>query len=162
MTDIEELLGTFLQIAKLSHLEISRSDIQHECLPPPHTPPTRIAPQQPIPGWDKGLQATYAFFLGDLCLKVGKVSPNSTARFTSQHYGITTGSTLAKSLLAQRDAIAGLQTLSETSVGPWLKRNTSRFHVFLHSEQPAAALSLLEAFLQCRFRPLFEGKIVAD
>jgi hypothetical protein len=44
--------------------------------------------------------------------------------------------------------------------GAWIERNTSRFHVFLPTRAGAPALSLLEAFLQCRLQPVFEGKVM--
>jgi hypothetical protein len=64
-----------------------------------------------------GFGAVYAFALSarttsaagaGMVLKVGKVGPNSDARFRSQHYTTSGRSTLAKSLLAH------------TIVWPWL------------------------------------------
>lgn len=156
--DEDELLAAFLQVAELSHLQLSRSDIRSELLPSPHRRPSRLP---------KGLQAVYVFFLGDLCLKVGKAGPKTEARFVSQHYGTNAPSTLAKSLLLRRDRLAALvppeqrselDGLDEGSVGSWIERNTARLHVFLPDTAGPLPLSLLEAFLQCRFSPVFEGK----
>jgi hypothetical protein len=106
--------------------------------------------------------------LGDRCLKVGKAGPKSQARFTSQHYGFNAPATLAKSLLKHPNHVAALlprsrrrelETLSATSVGAWIEHNTSRFHVFLPTGVGALALSLLEAFLQCRLQPVFEASV---
>ena len=110
----------------------------------------------------------YAFFLGESCLKVGKAGPKTQARFVSQHYGMSAPSTLARSILANRDRVtevappelrAQITILEKDSVGLWIERNTSRLHVFLPTSAGAFPLSLLEAFLQCRLQPVFEGKV---
>ena len=157
--DEAELLAAFHEAAKLARLRLSLSDVRFEFLPAPHKRPSRLP---------AGLQAVYAFFLGEACLKVGKAGPKTQARFVSQHYGMNAPSTLAKSLLAHRDRAAALlpaerrseiAALNEQSVDTWIERNTSRAHVFLPTSVGAFPLSLLEAFLQCRFQPIFEGKV---
>ncbi|MGH6878615.1 MAG: hypothetical protein ACREHV_14735 [Rhizomicrobium sp.] len=159
MINQDELRAAFLRILELSHVQISASDLRFERLPAPHRRPSRL-PQ--------GLQAVYAFFLGESCLKVGKAGPKSEARFTSQHYGMNAPSTLAKSILANRDRMAELappelrlqlNSLTETSVGPWVEFNTCRMHLFLPTSAGAFPVSLAEAFFQCRFQPIFEGKV---
>jgi hypothetical protein len=159
MIDQAELIDTFLQVSHLAHLRLSLTDVRAELSPAPHKRPASLP---------SGTQAVYAFFLGDRCLKVGKAGPKTQARFTSQHYGINAPSTLAKSILKHRTSTAALlpierrqelDILDESSIGRWMERNTSRFHVFLPTGAGAFALSLLEAFLQCRLQPLFEGKV---
>jgi hypothetical protein len=55
-----------------------------------------------------------------MVLKVGKVAPNSDARFRSQHYTTSGRSTLAKSLLAHPIVWPwlGITQLDEASVKP--------------------------------------------
>ena len=50
----------------------------------------------------------YAFLLDAICLKVGKAGPKTQARFTSQHYGVSAPSTLAKSILKEPSRVAAL------------------------------------------------------
>jgi hypothetical protein len=159
MIEQSELINTFLQVANLAHVHVAASDVRAELLPAPHKRPSNLPPSS---------QVVYAFLLGDRCLKVGKAGPRSQARFTSQHYGFNAPATLAKSLLKHPNHVAvllplarqrELETLGETSVGAWIERNTSRFHIFLPTSAEALALSLLKAFLQCRLQPVFEGKV---
>lgn len=157
--DPKELIEAFLQVAELAHTSLARSHVRHEILPAPHRRPSSLPP---------GSQAVYAFLLGDRCLKVGKAGPKTQARFTSQHYGMNATSTLAKSILANRRRLADIlppmwrnevDALQEATVGGWIERSTARFHVFLPTAAGALSLSLLEAFVQCRLNPIFEGKV---
>ena|SRR5437016_6309571 len=158
-TEPKEIIDAFLQVAELAHLPLTSAQIRHELLPPPHKRPSSLPP---------GLQGVYAFLLGDRCLKVGKVGPKTQARFTSQHYGMNAPSTLTKSILANRQRLADLlaperrdevTTLNEVTVGAWIERNTARLHIFLPNSAGPLALALLEAFVQCRLNPVFEGKV---
>jgi hypothetical protein len=90
------------------------------------------------------------------CLKVGKAGPNSTARYCSQHYGLKAPSTLARSLSTHQLRI-GVSDLDELNVGTWILENTYRINFLIPTTCGVAALSLLEAFVQCRFNPEFEG-----
>ena len=49
--------------------------------------------------------------------------------------------------------------MNEATVGAWIERNTTRLHVFLPTPIGALPLALLEAFIQCRLNPTFEGKV---
>ena len=158
MPDERELIESFLRVAQLARLELAEADVRSEVLAAPHRRPSRLP---------EGCQAVYAFVLGNTCLKVGKAGPKTAARFISQHYGLNAPSTLAKSILAHRARVAPLlpaqranqaMDLSEQNVGRWIETNTSRTHVFLPTSAGPFALSLLEAFMQCRFKPLFEGR----
>jgi hypothetical protein len=155
----KEIVEAFLQVANLAHVPVVESQVRYELLPAPHKHPTNLPP---------GLQAVYAFLVGDHCLKVGKAGPKTQARFTSQHYGMNAPSTLAKSILANRQYLATIlsgarrgevDAINEATVGAWIERNTARLHVFLPSPLGALPLSLLEAFVQCRLNPTFEGKV---
>src|SRR5690348_2023166 len=142
--DPEELIDTFLQAAALAHVPFVRSQVKHEMLPAPHKRPGALPP---------GSQAVYAFLLDNRCLKVGKAGPKTLVRFTSQHYGMNAGSTLARSILANPQRLAELlpatrrseiDGLQEGTVGRWIERNTARLHVFLPTAVGALPLSLLE------------------
>ncbi len=96
------------------------------------------------------------YIYGERCLKVGKAGPRSVARYCSQHYGMNARSTLAKSLLANQSRI-GVSGLDERNVGEWIRQNTHRFNFLLPSAYGIFAMTLLEAFVQCRLKPEFEG-----
>ncbi len=79
LTNTNDLIADFVRVATLSGLSIVKRDIAHETLRAPHTQPT-------LPD---NSQAVYVFSLSNppfTVLKVGKVGPNSNARFQSQHY----------------------------------------------------------------------------
>ena len=101
--------------------------------------------------------AVYEFLWRDVCLKVGKVGPNSQARYTSQHYSpSSSNSNLAKSIVSAR-ADLGVPDITESNVGAWIKSNVDRVNFLLDAEWGIPVLTLLESFLQCRLRPRFEG-----
>lgn len=45
----------------------------------------------------------------------------------------------------------------ESNVGQWIKKNTDRINFMLGENIGLPVLALLEAFLQCRLKPRFEG-----
>lgn len=156
--DTPEIIKSFLAAARLAGAALAEVEVRAEILPAPHRRPTSLPP---------GKQAVYAFLVEGGCLKVGKAGPKTQARFTSQHYGDKAPSTLAKSTIADRGWMMGLvsdsgraavERLTIETVGTWLELNTSRFHLFLGAADNGCVLSLAEAFLQCRFRPVYEGK----
>lgn len=155
ITSSEALRTDLLAATRLAHVPLPPGSLRIELLGAPHQRPT-LPPDT---------QAVYAFFLGDVCLKVGKAGPLSGARFTSQHYGLNAPSTLARSLLTRCGDLEGLVSagrleelaaLDAGTIGPWLERNTSRVSVFLPGEAGREVLSLAEAFLQCRWKPVYE------
>lgn len=156
--DLPELAASLAEVVRLARADLDLRDIRTEFLPAPHRRPSSL-PQ--------GTQAVYAFILGDCCLKVGKAGPKTQARFTSQHYGKNAPSTLAKSILEDRSHVLRLVAtgresevalLDDMSIGKWIEANTSRVHVFIPATAGDVVLSLLESFVQCRFRPIYEGK----
>ncbi len=157
--EVRPIIDAFDQIVALASVSLSSGQVRGEFIAAPHRRPTSLPP---------GTQAVYAFFLGEFCLKVGKAGPKTQARFTSQHYSPSSApSTLAKSILLNKDRLAAILPLSQqdelsgldnVTVGLWMERNTSRLHIYLASSVGEAALSLLEAFLQCWLKPMFEGK----
>lgn len=143
MVDQDQLISDFIQVANLAGIPISQPDVMYKVLPVPHEPPTRL-PQ------DK--KAVYVFCTMTECLKVGKAGPKSHARFTSQHYLPTSSrSNLAKSLVRTNVLSAD----ADTRV--WIRQNCTRHHFYLDASQPTALLNLLEAFIQCRLKPTYEG-----
>jgi len=142
------IASDFVEVAALADIAIPPSDIEVEFIANPHLPP---------PSLPSGKLAVYVFMLGDRCLKVGKAGRKSAPRFCSQHYGPGRArSSLAKSLVKGQTAI-GLTGIDETNVKAWICQHTSRVHFLIPSKYDLFALSLLEAFVQCRLQPEFEG-----
>lgn len=156
--NVEDLVRAFSEAARLAGINLEPNQLRTELLPAPHRRPSSLPTRT---------QAAYAFLLGEGCLKVGRAGPKTQARFTSQHYGDKAPSTLAKSILNDPGRMRGLvaqtarvsfERLDISSIGGWLEQNTSRFHIFLPAMAPSCALALAEAFVQCRLRPIYEGK----
>jgi hypothetical protein len=148
LPDPQPLIEDFRQVAGLAGVSVPDNALAFERLPAPHKPPSALP---------KGKMAVYVFAWKGQCLKVGKVGPNSHARYTSQHYGASSSnSNLAKSILSARDALM-LHAVSESNVGAWIKANVDRTNYLLDVSCGVPVLTLLESFLQCRLRPRFEG-----
>ena len=146
--DTGQLIQDFLNVAALAGIHLSASDLAVERTVAPHCPPKRLP---------AGKMAVYVFSYGDTVLKVGKAGPNSAARFTSQHYNPSSApSTLATSILKAGQGL-GITGLSPETVGSWIKANTDRTNFLLSVNCGVPVLTLLEAFLQCRLKPRFEG-----
>lgn len=148
MIDLNSLVAHFIQIAKIADVTISEQDIIVEKLSAPHSPPKDLP---------EGKITVYIFFWKDQCLKVGKVGQRSQARYTSQHYNPNSSqSNLAKSILKDKSNL-GLVHINEESVGNWIKQETTRINFLLNEDLGIYVLSLLEAFLQCKLKPRYEG-----
>ena len=142
------VITDFLEVAALAGTKLTADDIVVEVQPPPHKPPSLLP---------SGKMAVYVFQHGPMCLKVGKVGPNSQARYTSQHYNAKSApSTPAASILAD-PAPYGAGAFDASTIGAWIKEHCSRVNLLLDAQHGMAVLSLLEAFLQCRLRPRYEG-----
>jgi hypothetical protein len=142
------LITDFVQVACLAGIRLSETDIVLQVLAAPHAPSS---------GLPENKMAVYVFSWGDQCLKVGKVGPNSEARYTSQHYNPkSSNSNLAKSILKNKMKL-GLAHLDETNVGEWIMKETDRINFLIEQKLGIPVLSLLESFLQCRLKPRFEG-----
>ncbi len=149
----KSLLDDYIHVAKLSGMSISKKDIIHQQLLAPHKPSN-------LP---TGKQAVYIFSFplpSALVLKIGKVGPNSNARFQSQHYNPKSSqSNLANSLL-KNPAVwkkQGIQSPNERNIQAWIKRYVDRDNFLIPSSKDKLLLSLFEIFLQCRLQPYFEG-----
>jgi len=142
-----ELIADFVKAAALAGIQIPAADIEFVELPAPHRPPSSLPP---------GKLAVYVFMHGNRCLKVGKAGPKSAARYCSQHYGANRApSTLARSLIKAQ--FGGSALLDEANIAAWIRANTDRINFLVPSNYGFAVLSLLEAFVQCRLKPEFEG-----
>lgn len=118
-------------------------------------------------GLAAGFGAVYAFALSSASsapagagavLKVGKAGPNSDARFRSQHYTLSAGSTLAKSLLGHPVLWPwlGIASLDAGTVKEWMLTNLDRWHIWVPAGAPSV-LSALEVYARARMGSVFEG-----
>lgn len=153
----EQLISEFAQIAARRGLQLS---VEHEVQRAPHRPH----------GLPVGKCAVYAFSLseeaGRTCragahhvLKVGRVGPNSSPRFLSQHYNPNSaGSNLARTILRSRHLwpYLGIDEVTEDTVGSWIKRSTDRDHFYLEAAQQGV-LADFERFVRGHLGPVFEG-----
>ena len=147
MWNPERLLEDFRVVARLAGMELRVDAIRIEVLRMPHKPPSSLP---------SGKMAVYVFSGKDRVLKVGKVGSRSQARYTSQHYNPGSAqSTLAASLLKDKDARR--DGVNEENVSVWIKKNTDRVNFIVDVNLGVRALTLLEAFVQCRLQPVFEG-----
>ena len=89
---------------------------------------------------------------------MGKVGPNSEARYVSQHYNASSAAgTLAGSIL-RNPAAVGAGDLQALLVGQWIREQTDRINLLVAGSLGDSFLSLLEEFLRYRWRPVFEGR----
>jgi hypothetical protein len=154
MIDIESLVTDFIKVCALAHVELAKDEITIQRL-------KAGAEHREIGSLPKETMAVYIFLnesaapsLGP-CFKVGKVFKKSNARFRYQHYNPhSSQSNLAASLL---DDPAAPPELTDANAGDWIKDNTLRINLLLPAAKGAAALNLLEAFVQARLKPKYEG-----
>jgi len=145
MIKIEEI-KKFMEIAKYADVIISEDQLEIIDRGCPHSPS----------GLLNGKMGIYIFELNGVCLKIGKAGEKSNARFRSQHYSPKRSqSNLSKSIL--NDSNMKNHGLNEHNIGDWIKNNTRRIDIFIDSELGIPVLNLLEAYLQCKFRPKYEG-----
>jgi len=143
--DIEDILYDFIEVCRLANVpNFNRSSIE-------------IKEGHLSISLEKDTIAAYIFMYGDKCLKVGKVGPNSNARYIYQHYHHkSSNSNLAKSLL--NDSILRTsENFKELNVKEWIKANTERINLILDERFGIFVLGLLESFLHCRLHPKYEG-----
>jgi len=135
-------------------------NIEYDVWKAPHTPKNLKR--------DHG--AVYVFMLAhdikggapkERVLKVGKVGPNSNARFRSQHYNPNAAnSTLAGAIINNPilwDYIGFLNGLDD-DVGEWLKENTHRCNFYIHKNN-RDIIRLLEIYIKAITGPVFEGSL---
>jgi|SRR5690606_1881834 hypothetical protein len=147
---IENIIADFIQVCRLAKVEMKIDDIKIEKL---------TAGEKHVPtNLPAGNMAVYIFVndTESCCYKVGKVGVNSNARYQSQHYiASSSKSNLAKSILDDYN----LNHLPEIqqNVGSWIKQNTTRINLKLSAQKGVFVLNLLEAFIQNRLKPKYEG-----
>jgi hypothetical protein len=129
----------------------------------------QLAPHR-SPALPAGAAAVYVFALSEVAgqnapcgahtvLKVGKAGPNSEARFKYMHYNpASSQSNLAKSLLSHPILWPwlGIEGLTITSVGDWIRTNLDRANFFIPAGRPQL-LATLEVYIRARVGSVFEG-----
>lgn len=146
--EVENTLAAFVTVAELAGAPISRAEMKIEYLEAPLHPPKQLP---------CGTMAACGFWCNGEWLKIGKVGPNSSARYANQHYNLGSAlSTLAGSLAKDphMQTIAGFDPLTP---GAWIKATTHRVNILLPSNKRYELLSLLEAFFHLRLGPRYEG-----
>jgi hypothetical protein len=146
--DIEEALADFITVAELAGKPITLRELIVEFLPAPHKQPSNLP---------NGKMGVYGFWWNNKWLKIGKVGPNSAARYISQHYTGSAMSTLSGSLLND-EKMKSVVDFDIQNLGEWIKRSTCRVNILLPENHPKTLLSLMEAFLHARLNPRYEGK----
>jgi hypothetical protein len=134
------------------------SDLLPELLPAPHRPKAL----------NSGHGAVYIFALADhstsqagagRVLKVGRVGPNSNARFQSQHYAPASArSNLANSLI-KYPALwpwLGIDLLDQGNVKDWMLANLDRANIYV-PEASADLIPHLEMYVRARLGSVYEG-----
>lgn len=149
--EIENIITDFITVCKLANIHnIERDDITIETLTYGENHNQKKLPNGQI--------AVYIFRNPncDICYKVGKVGTNSNARYQVQHYSPNSSkSNLANSIL--NDPKLNDNEEIQLNVGEWIKKNTTRTNILLKAEKGIFALNLLEAFVQNRLNPIYEG-----
>lgn len=113
-------------------------------------------------------KGVYIFMINDkICFKVGKAGLESIARWSSQHYNPNScSSNLAKSLLQNKDILRSylpndmipeVNLLNKDNIGSWIKCNLIRIEFIIENDKEDFSLNLLEAFLQFKLKPIYEG-----
>jgi hypothetical protein len=160
LTDADALVEAFGSAALAAEIAGWPCAVRVERLPAPHRPP-------PLP---TGFGAVYAFSLSEAAaprapagagavLKVGRVGPNSAARFTWQHYQPGSArSSLARSLLRYKIMWPwlGIDHLDEAGVRAWMLQNLDRTHFYVPGDR-AEVLAELEVYVRARVGSVFEG-----
>ena len=146
----EGIRSALMDFAAASELAGDRVDLgamEVELLHAPHKPGS-------LP---KGRMAVYGFWYDDGWLKIGRVGPNSNARYRSQHYTGSAMSTLAGSIRSDSLMPGDVRGLGREDLARWIEKNTCRVNILLPSTRNRSLLLLLEAFLHVRLHPRYEG-----
>lgn len=131
---------------------ITKGDYYIEDMGCPHTQPK-------LPN---GYAAIYIFVYekDDNCyeiLKIGKANSKTKARFTSQHYGFSARSTLAKSICSDNEFIS--MGIAPDNVKEWMLTNLHRINIYFKADSGKATTELVESIFHYSFRPRYEGNI---
>jgi len=143
---MEGLVNTIIAVIRLTGLKISDDQIEILDRGCPHKQPT-------LPTGKMGI---YIFNYNGRFLKIGKAGTKSNARFSSQPYNPNSSqSNLAKSILND-DEMEQLE-LDEKNIKNWILGNTRRIDILLDGKLSIFVLTLVEAFLHCKYQPEYEG-----
>lgn len=177
MDCIKEIKNKMKYIKKITKdLRYELGDYEIEDMGDPHNKPPSASKLK------EGYSAVYIFIYKDEFLKIGKANSKSIARFTSQHYGFSANSTLAKSLCDDKSfrkkikeykeyngvnrnnvkSIKKYKGINKNNVKSWMLKNLWRINIYIKPDKEKIALAkteLIEAILHYEFRPRFEGNI---
>ncbi len=114
-------------------------------------------------------KGVYVFLYGNYCFKVGKAGNKSQARWNSHHYNLdeSTASTFPKSIVKDIERFKSffpaikhqeIEQLNKDTMKSWIQNNISRIEFKISSDESDFALNFLEAFIQFRLMPEYEGK----
>jgi hypothetical protein len=146
MNNIDTILSDFRKVLSLAGVDCALIDFDLVDRGCPHT-------SAALPC---GKMAIYIFMDEMRTLKVGKVGPNSNARFQTQHYlPGSSKSNLAKSLLDDEEGPC--RDLQADEIGPWIKKHLRRIDILVDAKAGIPVLNLFEGFLHCRLSPKYEG-----
>jgi hypothetical protein len=160
MADADVLLADFAEAAARAEIEGWPCGLRSQVLSAPHRA-TSLPP---------GSTAVYVFAFSTSAgrsapcgpgtvLKVGKVGPNSEARFRYMHYNPgSSNSNLAKSLLTHQILwpFLGIQRLTSGDVGERIRASMDRTNFFVPAGHPQV-LATLEVYARARVGSVFEG-----
>ncbi len=144
--DITDALAAFQEVPGVPGGPLSADEIEVEFLDAPHVQPDCLP---------EGKVAIQGYWGDGDWLMVGKVGPNSNARYVSQHYGIDRApSTLALRLV--QDAHMGtVPGFDADDPGGWILRACHRVNVLLPASRNGAFLESLKKFLLERLKPRY-------
>lgn len=156
---LDGILSDFGIVAARLDLPGQPATLDTEYLPAPH------APKALRPGHG----AVYIFALADTdtseagpgrVLKVGRVGPNSNARFQSQHYSSTSnGSNLAKAILRYPTLWSwlGIDHIDPLTIRAWMLTHLDRAHIYVPASS-AELIPQLEMYVRARLGgSVYEG-----
>jgi hypothetical protein len=160
MTDPDSLIAHFGVDAMKAGIDGWPCPLRSEVLPAPHRPTSLPAASTAVYVFALSATAGQSAPCGiGTVLKVGKVGPNSEARFRYMHYNPgSSNSNLARSLLAHPILWPwlGIEGLSVDSVGGWIRTNLDRTNFFLPAGR-LRVLATLEVYIRARVGSVFEG-----
>jgi len=147
--EILESLVDYITVSKLAGDPMNIDSDAVEFLPAEHKQPKSLPP---------GKMAIYGFWWDGSWLKIGKVGPNSGARYTSQHYNPRSSISNLAASLSRDPKMHSVEGFDVVEPGGWMRSNTNRVNILLPEQAGLQTLALLEAFLHVRLRPRYEGK----
>jgi hypothetical protein len=144
---VSDAVKDFQTVADLARCPLGSNDFQIEYLESPHKPPSRL----PL-----GKMAVYGFWHEGEWMKIGLAGPNSSARYTSQHYNQNSAQSTLAGSLCRDPRVAICKGFDISAPGNWIKTRCHRVNILLDSRYGPLVLAMLEAFLHLRLRPRYE------